>query len=250
MINKEKIKSQDISDALNKDGFGEYLKMNGLEENFDYFSFHKNRFDFLLETLTDNYKAGSKFLDIGSFNGYMMLGAKMIGYESYGTDLAQFVEGAKSLSSFYKFENRAADLSSELIPYSDNSFDLILFSETLEHLNFYPLDLFKEISRVLMPGGAVIITTPNLIRLNNVLKLILGQSINHEIEKTYSPGTHFREYSFKEIKYLCEKAGLKIFSHKALNFKYPDLGMASKVTDALSVLCPSRKRDLFIIAKK
>jgi len=250
MNQKLKITSTDISNTLKKDGFSDLLKINGLEENFDYFSFHQNRFDFLLETLGDYFKPGSKFLDIGSFNGYMMLGAKMIGYESSGTDLAQFVENSKKVSAFYNFNNLAADLSSEKIPYSDNSFDLILFSETLEHLNFYTQDLFKEIGRVLKPSGLVIITTPNLIRLNNVLKMIIGRSVNHEIEKTYGPGTHYREYSFKEIKYLCAQAGLNIFSHEALNFKYPDLGTAVKLIDLLSVLTPSRKRDLFIIAKK
>lgn len=245
-----KITSSDISNTLKKDGFADLLKINGLEENFDYFNFHKNRFDFLLGVLVDYFKPGAKFLDIGSFNGYLMLGAKLIGYETSGTDLKQFVEGTKELSSYYNFNNLAADLSFEPLPYPDNSFDLILFSETLEHLNFYPLNLFKEISRVLRPGGTVIITTPNLIRLNNVFKMIIGQSINHEIEKDYGPGTHYREYSFKEIRYLSEQANLKIFSHRALNFKYPDLSAASKITDRLSVFFPARKRDLIIIAKK
>ena len=108
----------------------------------------------------------------------------------------------------------------------------------MEHLNFYPLDLFKEINRVLKPGGLVIITTPNLIRANNVLKMIAGRSINHEIEKTYGPGTHYREYSFKEIKYLCQVSGLTISSHQALNFKYPNLGLMVRIIDLLSVFFP------------
>ncbi len=245
-----KITSSDIVNTLKKDGFSALLTKNGLEENFDYFSFHKHRFDFLLEILKDYFKPGAKFLDIGSFNGYLMLGAKLIGYEASGTDLKEFVEGVKDFSSFYNFNNLPADLSLEPIPYPENSYDLILFSETLEHLNFYPLDLFKEINRVLKPGGLVIITTPNLIRANNVLKMIAGRSINHEIEKTYGPGTHYREYSFKEIKYLCQVSGLTISSHQALNFKYPNLGLMVRIIDLLSVFFPARKRDLFIIAKK
>lgn len=250
MSEKLKITSSDISDTFKKDGFSALLTQDGLEENFDYFNFHKNRFDFLLGVLTDYFKPGAKFLDIGSFNGYLMLGAKLIGYEASGTDLQQFIENTKNFSSFYGFNNLAADLSFEPLPYPDNSFDLILFSETLEHLNFYPLNLFKEISRVLRPDGSVVITTPNLLRLNNVLKMIIGQSINHEIEKPYGPGTHYREYSFKEIEYLGEQVNLKIFSHQTLNFKYPNLSTASQITDLLSVFFPARKRDLFIIAKK
>jgi 2-polyprenyl-3-methyl-5-hydroxy-6-metoxy-1,4-benzoquinol methylase len=245
-----KILSLDISNTFKKDGFSELLTRNGLEENFDYFNFHKYRFDFILEVLKDYFKPGSKFLDIGSFNGYLMMGAKLIGYEVSGTDLKEFVDGTKDSSSFYGFNNLEADLSKEPIPYSENKFDVILFSETLEHLNFHPADLFKEISRVLKPGGLVIITTPNLIRANNVFKMIIGRSINHEIERKYNPGAHYREYSFKEIKYLCEKAGLKIFSHEALNFKYPDLSLTVRIVDCLSVFFPRRKRDLFIIAKK
>lgn len=250
MSEKLKITSADISNTLKRDGFSALLTQNGLEENFDYFNFHKKRFDFLLKVLADYFKPGSKFLDLGSFNGYLMLGAKLIGYEASGTDLKQFVEGAKDLSSYYNFNNLPADLSSEPIPYPDNSFDLILFSETLEHLNFYPLDLFKEISRVLKPGGSVIITTPNLLRLNNVFKMIIGRSLNHEIEKDYGPGTHYREYSFKEIKYLGEQSGLNISKHQAKNFKYPVLSSAAKIADLLSIFFPARRRDLIIIAKK
>ena len=60
-------------------------------------------------------------------------------------------------------EQRDAPLTlisdSQFLPFSNNSFDIILFSEVIEHIPDYKLAL-NEISRVLSPGGYLIITWP------------------------------------------------------------------------------------------
>ncbi len=56
-------------------------------------------------------------------------------------------------------------------------YDLILFVEVLEHLLVNPLLLFREIRDHLAPGGRLFLTTPNVARLGNRYRLLLGRSI-------------------------------------------------------------------------
>jgi SAM-dependent methyltransferase len=46
----------------------------------------------------------------------------------------------------------------EFLPFRNNSFDLIISTQTLEHVND-PLKVISEISRVLTPGGIIILST-------------------------------------------------------------------------------------------
>ena len=48
----------------------------------------------------------------------------------------------------------------ETIPYADASFDVVVSDNVLEHLD-RPLEVFREVSRVLKPGGLFLAKTPN-----------------------------------------------------------------------------------------
>lgn len=64
----------------------------------------------------------------------------------------------------------------ELLPYEnlesgqafagmpDDSIDLLLFTEIIEHITFNPLKMWREFYRVLKVGGRIVITTPNYYR--------------------------------------------------------------------------------------
>ena len=59
------------------------------------------------------------------------------------------------------WDNSKLDIVCDIchIPESDHSFDAILCSEVFEHLP-YPLKALKEFSRLLKPGGILILTAP------------------------------------------------------------------------------------------
>lgn len=219
-------------------------------ESMDYFSFHKDRFNFLIKKLEDNYHQGKSFLELGSFRGYMMIAASLIGYKVSGVDLNKYVDEIRELCDKYNFTNLPLDLETNILPFSDDSFDVIVFSEVLEHLNFHPGQVFSEIARVLKKNGVLIVTTPNLSRLNNIVKLIFNQSINAEIDQRFHEMTHYREYTSQEIVYLMKRAGLHNIKTSFIYFKYPDLGYKVAISDFISHIFPKKKRDLCVIGKK
>ncbi len=65
------------------------------------------------------------------------------------------------------------DLDNEVLPFDDESFDLVNLTEVIEHL-VRPDHALREIRRVIRPGGHLIVSTPNLACLPNRVLLPLG----------------------------------------------------------------------------
>ncbi|HAJ35400.1 MAG TPA: hypothetical protein DCL15_06870 [Chloroflexi bacterium] len=109
----------------------------------------------------------------------------------------------------------AANLLNHNLPFADNSYDLCLFCEVIEHLppTIVPQTL-AEIARVTKPGGGVIIATPNLASLVNRLVFLSGATIfSPSIPLDYAGGTygHIRLYSPDEVNVLAQTVGLKLY---------------------------------------
>ncbi len=65
-----------------------------------------------------------------------------------------------------------ADLNHS-IPLKDNSVDVVIASDVLEHL-VNPYNFVGEAYRVLKPGGYIVLDTPNLASWHNIFALLLG----------------------------------------------------------------------------
>lgn len=99
------------------------------------------------------------------------------------------------------------NMENDPFPYADASFDVVLFCEIIEHLLMNPLHALAEINRVLEPGGVLILTTPNVARLGNVLSLVEGSNV-FDPYSGYGPyGRHNREYTRHELVHLLRFAG-------------------------------------------
>jgi 2-polyprenyl-3-methyl-5-hydroxy-6-metoxy-1,4-benzoquinol methylase len=96
-------------------------------------------------------------LDIGPNIGACLVLARERGWRTYGVEIN--AEAAR-----YCREQRELDvISGALDPqtYAENSFDIVLMGDVIEHLRD-PLDLMRLVQHILKPGGAVIISTPNI----------------------------------------------------------------------------------------
>jgi trans-aconitate methyltransferase len=89
-------------------------------------------------------------------------------------------------------------------------FDLIVFSETIEHLYTSPLTVLNELKKLLSPAGAVLIQTPNAATLKSRWALLCGRNPYELIrEEKTNPG-HFREYTLDELTRYATQTGFKV----------------------------------------
>lgn len=83
-------------------------------------------------------------------------------YESLFTQITKYV-GVDFEGGGNDYKNRKVDVfyDGKTLPFDDNTFDNILSTEVIEHV-FNPDEIFKELFRVLKPGGFILITCPFL----------------------------------------------------------------------------------------
>lgn len=63
------------------------------------------------------------------------------------------------------------DLNDGKLPYPDQHFELVTFTEVAEHLENYRA-VVREIYRILKPGGVVVITTPNVLNMKSRMRFL------------------------------------------------------------------------------
>ena len=141
----------------------------------------------------------------------------------------------------------------ERFPFADADFAVVLFCEILEHLQQDPLAALREIRRVLRPDGVLILTTPNVRRLENLARMLAGENI-YDPYSGYGPyGRHNREYTWRELELLLEHAGFGIETIFSADVHANQAGRFFPLS-RLSRLVPCRARDLgqylFVRARK
>jgi SAM-dependent methyltransferase len=97
-------------------------------------------------------------------------------------------------------------------PFADDSFDLVLFCEILEHLPVDPVHPLAEIHRVLKPGGLMLLTTPNAARWDNVARMLRGDNVFGPLSGYGVYGRHNREYTQGEVEDLLSRCGYEILT--------------------------------------
>jgi SAM-dependent methyltransferase len=102
------------------------------------------------------------------------------------------------------------NVEEDRFPFDDGSFDVVLFCEMLEHLLMDPVATLLQIHRVLKPGGVLVLTTPNVSRLDNVLAMVNGANIYDPYSGFGPYGRHNREYNRHELHRLLDFAGFEV----------------------------------------
>ncbi len=183
-----------------------------------YFRLHRYRYEAILQAL--DAAAGARILEVGVTPGQFTQLLVDSGYRVSGVDLNPAPR--QVLWKRLGVEVRQANLEREPVPFADQSFDWVVFSEVIEHLVYSPLPVLREFHRVLAPGGRLLITTPNELyaksRLRALLRILLWQSLATraefrqqmllEGEARYT--THSRTYTMGELCWLIEQAGFRI----------------------------------------
>jgi len=112
-------------------------------------------------------RAGQRVLDLGCGEGRHVISAYIeADVQSVGVDLgfADLQITAKKFVDFSEPENNSKSFSLAQanglhLPFADSSFEVVICSEVLEHIDDYQ-SVLSEIDRVLAPGGCFVASVP------------------------------------------------------------------------------------------
>lgn len=132
--------------------------------------------------------APASLLDIGCGAGSLL--AKLVALERLRATRFTALDVYRSLPLA-----RVAYVSGDVnagLPFGASSFESVILGEVIEHLP-YPDFVLREIHRVLVPGGHLIISTPNLVSWANRILVLLGiQPFYTETSSEVKLGRHFK----------------------------------------------------------
>jgi len=107
----------------------------------------------------------SRLLEIGSGLGHL-IGQLEDSFVTYGCDLNHWAVVRSKNAAMHTHLQTA---SAQDLPYADSSFGVVIIKHIVEHLPD-PTRAIRETSRILEPGGILILATPNLDSLLRPLK--------------------------------------------------------------------------------
>ncbi|MGA3235636.1 MAG: methyltransferase domain-containing protein [Bryobacteraceae bacterium] len=162
---------------------------------------------------------GGRALELGSYMymapalgcllGYGEVRGAYIGAPGWSVKRAASSQG----KVIFECETDIFNAEKDRYPYPDGHFDLVLACEILEHMSRDPMFLLLECARVLCDGGALIVTTPNVVSYTSVARaLTAGQ--NPQVYSLYpwveTESPHVREYTPRELRDAIAAAGLQV----------------------------------------
>jgi len=219
-------------------GYGDFLR-------------HRNRYKSDVNIIKTFYKDG-EILEIGSVPCHLTTILKLLGYPVIGVDLHPF--RYQSIIDKFKLNIKKCDIERTHLPFSDGKFKFILFNEVIEHLRIDPLFALSEINRVLSNNGTLMLTTPNLYSIQQIVRFLIGRGFGDpvsEFTKLRRLGHmgHIREYSHTDIKRFLAANNFKIESVSYKHYYYPKTkrGMVAYI---LFHLFPSRFRSYQVVLAK
>ena len=191
------------------------------EWNLEYFSTQHQRFASDLDIIR-RCQDGGEVLEVGSVPCHMTTLLKRLGYSVTGVDPRP--ESSGHLIEKFGLDVRKCDIETEPLPFEDESFGLIVFTEVFEHLRIDPIYTMGELRRVLRPGGRLFLSTPNLYASKMVARYLLGRGLfspyeQFEMLRTHGFMGHVREYSPAEMRDFMEKCGFSIDEHLFRTYK-------------------------------
>jgi SAM-dependent methyltransferase len=222
--------------------------------NLNYFNGHTSRYREMLKLVDDTY-SGGRLLEIGSVPCHLTYLLDRLGYDVTGVDINPGrVAGFVNRTELKVIQS---DIERHQLPFPDDSFEYILFSEVFEHLRINPINTVEEIHRVLTPGGTLLMTTPNLYALRHRISLARGRGLYaspyKEFKKIEQLGHmgHVRVYSSEEVTEFLEGCGLSIKDIAFRNFGMGDrYGLLTPLTMILYRISPPLRRFQVITATK
>ena len=128
------------------------------------------------------------------------------GFQAVGADVDPEAE-ARLRNAFARVDLNTA------LPWPGESFDAILSTEGIEHLENH-FSFLREMCRVLKPGGTLILTTPNITALRSRVRFFgsgfFGRDSRPLNESARHPLHHIGLATFHELRYELHMSGFRL----------------------------------------
>lgn len=196
-------------------------------------------------------RKNSKVLELGCADGsFISHITQKCGGAPFGLDISPV---SVRLAEKNHVKAKVHDLSKRL-PFSDNSFDLVIALEVIEHL--FDTDFFiSEIKRVTKKKGLIVISTPNLASISNRFKLLFGHYPKYLEYSTRGAG-HIHLYTLPVLIHQFSNLKLKIRQATSPNFFCPFITKSwfpplfKNIAIFLGDIFPSLGSHLLLVAQK
>ena len=225
----------------------------GSESQERYIKDHLQRFKYIFNLSTKLLSQKETcILDVGRSYLSTMTSTYYQNVVTMGFDI-QDDQGGHREAEKVNMEHIVFDLneSRDVDKWPERKFDLIIFSEVIEHLHEAPEFVFLLLSSMLNKNGYIICTTPNFSFIRNRLSCLIGNNPNSKIRFYKENPAHFREYTKAELIGIVKKSELSVYNHKYINFPIKVTNTKTKFIRIISNLVPSfRASHILILQKK
>jgi SAM-dependent methyltransferase len=156
-------------------------------------------------------------LDVGAQFASLAIYASELGCRAAAVDYGPLAKVYREIAVEHSVDYRECDLGSERLPFPDGAVDFVSYTDVIEHHSFSPKRVLREIHRVLVPGGQVILVTPNHASIYNRLKLLSGCSVHDDLNYFFDSSSgdavydgHHREYTRADVKTILQRTGFRV----------------------------------------
>jgi 2-polyprenyl-3-methyl-5-hydroxy-6-metoxy-1,4-benzoquinol methylase len=198
------------------------------DEAIEYIKYHGRRFYYTYLECAKFLKKGDKVLSMGAgVSCIEKILSEDIGVEVTALDFPDSIKMNIAYFDFLGFKTIEADLSEDEVNLPIDTFNMLICSEVVEHINKSIYEQMRIFSSSIKANGYIVITTPNLGSIMQISKLLLLQPILPSADITFAVATkeniwaHRREYLASEIVDAYLKLGYKHTLTKYMHYTYP-----------------------------
>jgi len=140
--------------------------------------------DFLISQILPEYATGRRrALDLGAGSGALAIRLREVGFDVLAVDID--ADGFRAAVPFVRLDLNDTGFARSL--RTGGGFDLITAVEVIEHLES-PVGFLRNVRSLLNPGGAAVVTTPNVDNLPARAKFLIRgrlRGLDEQGEKTH-----------------------------------------------------------------
>lgn len=155
----------------------------------------------------------ARILEIGCSNGNT--GALALSMNKCGSYIGVELHETAALKAKKKISQVIiGDIEKMELPFEDNSFDVLIMSEVLEHL-VDPWNVLRKLHRYMKPGAIILASSPNVSHYRIILMLLRGEW--NLTDDGIMDRTHLRWFTPSSFAEMFESTGYKVLKLEPLS---------------------------------